>query len=82
MATKPFTVQLDTEVIEALEQVADGSNTRATQYATLVLNTLSKLKPDFALHAITAIPKDYFRARPGRPVSKPPVDGADEETAA
>jgi hypothetical protein len=74
MPKKPFTVQLDTKVISNLESVAGGCHLEDTKYATLVLNALSELRPEYALHALTAIPKEYFRAKPGRPPSASSVE--------
>lgn len=64
---KPFYTRLDEKVRDDLGDVANGVRLDSQEYAQVALNTLSKLKPEFALHALTSIPKEYFRPGPGRP---------------
>lgn len=67
MKKKSFTVRLDHHDVDSLGKVADTYGMEPTQYAAAVLTRFADLKPEFALHALTAIPKEYFRPGPGRP---------------
>jgi hypothetical protein len=67
MSKKPFTIQMDTDKLRALEKLGEPYGMEKTSYAVAVLSRLSDLKPEFALHAITAIPKEFFKSGPGRP---------------
>lgn len=62
-----FPVRLEPESITDLEGVAKGGNMSPNLYATVWLEELSKLKPEFALKALGLIPADWKHRRPGRP---------------
>jgi len=57
------------EVYDRFAEIAQSDHMTPTGYAALVLSKLSDLKPGHALDAIASIPKDFFRARRGRPPS-------------
>lgn len=67
---KPFTSRLDATAIDSLGKVAQTYGMEPTAYAAMVLSRFSELKPEFALDALTAIPKEFFKARPGRPPAR------------
>jgi hypothetical protein len=67
MSKIPFTIRLDEHVREAFEKLAATNHMDATTFAALWLSKLSELKAEHALDALTSIPKEYFKARPGRP---------------
>ena len=67
---KPFTVRLDPSSLDSLEKVASGYGMEPTTYAATVLAKFADLKPEFALDALTAIPKEFFKTRPGRPTTR------------
>jgi hypothetical protein len=69
MSTKQFSIQVDEKVISGLEDVCVGAHMRHTAYAGLILARFAELRPEFALDALTAIPKEFFRRGPGRPPS-------------
>lgn len=65
---KSFTVRLEEEQIASLETVAGSRHgMEATTYGAVVLATLSKLRPEFALDALACIPKGFFVGAEGRP---------------
>jgi hypothetical protein len=55
------------EVYDAFAKVADAAHLTPTGFAALLISRYSELKQEFALHALTAIPQELFKARPGRP---------------
>jgi len=67
---KPITVRLEESSIDSLEKVANAYGMEPTAYGALILARFSELKPEFALDALTAIPKDFFKSRPGRPTTR------------
>ena len=69
--TKQFTVRLEPEVIDSFNTVAEAAHLKGTAYAAAVIGKLSQLRPEFALHAISSIPQEYFKRGPGRPPSGP-----------
>ncbi|HEX2101667.1 MAG TPA: hypothetical protein VHF69_13425 [Candidatus Synoicihabitans sp.] len=60
---------LDPEVLPNLEKVAKYAHMEPKHYGALWLSRLSDLKPEYALDALTAIPKEFFKGRPGRPAT-------------
>ena len=62
-------IAIDPSAAASLETVAKHVMIERTRYAALVLQTFSQLKPEHALDALTAIPKQFFKGRPGRPSS-------------
>jgi hypothetical protein len=67
MKNEKFTVPLPEHVIDAFSKIAEAQHMRPTFFAALCLSKLSDLKAEHALDALTAIPKEYFKGRPGRP---------------
>lgn len=77
MSKKPFTIQMDAEKLKSLEKVAeDVFAMEKTTYAVMVLSRFADLKPEFALDALASIPKDFFKARPGRPTTRAAIPEA------
>lgn len=66
---KTFAVTLDTAVIDELVRVSGGAHMHHAAYAAVILSRFADLKTEFALDALTAIPKEFFRGRPGRPAA-------------
>lgn len=64
---RQFTIRLEESTVERLEKVGEPFGMTSQSYAATIMSRLADLKPEFALHALTAIPKEYFRAGPGRP---------------
>jgi len=64
---KPFYIRMNEEAVESLGKVAKTFDMEPNAYAAMVMARFADLKPEFALDALTAIPKDFFKARPGRP---------------
>jgi len=71
MKNERFTMALPQHVTENLSRNAEAQHMKMTAYAALCLSKLSDLKAEHALDAITAIPKEYFKGRPGRPGRDP-----------
>ena len=69
MSKKVLSVYMETEAIAAIAKVAEGAHLDGTKYAAMVLGKFSDLRPEHALDAIAAIPKDFFRRGPGRPTA-------------
>lgn len=69
---KPFTVQLSSEVIDALNTAADASHTSPTGLAAQALGILSEVEPKLMLSALGEIQARFGkRPGPGRPPSRP-----------
>ena len=64
----PLVAYLEPEKNDDFIRVAAGANLEKNQYASLVAARFAELRPEFALHALTAIPKEFFRGKPGRPL--------------
>jgi len=69
MATKKkvLALYLDEETINSFERVASASHLDKNSFGALLVSRFSELKLEHGLDALTAIPKDFFRGRPGRP---------------
>lgn len=67
---KPFSVRMDEEDIKELQKLGETYGMEATQLGAVVLSRWAALKREKALHALTAIPDEYFKPRPGRPASR------------
>lgn len=81
MAKKPVTLFVDANVLADLETVACGTHhLDGKKYGALALSRLSQLKPEFALEALTSIPREYFKRGPGRPSSAPGSSVRHEES--
>jgi len=66
---RQYTIRLEESTVERLEKIGEPYGMTAQTYGTTIMSRLADLKPEFALHALTAIPKEYFRAGPGRPTT-------------
>jgi hypothetical protein len=69
MSKKTFAVRLDEQVVENLSKLALVNHMEPTAYAAVWISHLSELKLEHGLDAFSAIPKEYFRTRPGRPTA-------------
>ncbi|HWA10503.1 MAG TPA: hypothetical protein VG838_13740 [Opitutaceae bacterium] len=80
MATKKkaLTAHVDEQIIDNLSRVAAAAHLDTTKFAALVLSRFSELKIEHGLDALTSIPKDLFKGRPGRP----PAAASSAETSA
>ncbi len=66
-----FYLTLSKNVVENLTKVAEANHMEVKPYAALWLGRICDLKAEHALDALAAIPKEYFKARPGRPANGP-----------
>ena len=66
---KAFYVRLEENTVADLTKISATYHIEPTAYGAMVLAKFSELKPEFALHALTAIPKEYFRTSTGRPTA-------------
>jgi len=66
---KILPVYLDSHSMRELEAVAAEAHLTKNSFAALVLSRFADLKHEAGLHALTAIPKDLFKAPRGRPPS-------------
>lgn len=68
MPKKLVQIILDEKEVHALTLLAGAAGSeRLTDYARTWLRHIARLKREYALHAITAIPREYFKGFPGRP---------------
>jgi hypothetical protein len=80
---EPFTVRLSSDALDAFAKVAEAAHLDPTQFGAQIIARFGDLKPEFALMALAAIPKEFFKGRPGRPTtSSSRTDGDLGETAA
>lgn len=66
---RQYTIRLEESTVERLDKIGEPYGMTAQTYGTTIMSRLADLKPEFALHALTAIPKEYFRSGPGRPTT-------------
>ena len=74
---RQYTIRLEESTVERLDKIGEPYGMTAQSYGTTIMSRLADLKPEFALHALTAIPKEYFRAGPGRPSTSTSRTNAD-----
>ena len=60
---------MNVDAINDLDKIARTYDMEANAYSAMVLARFADLKPEFALDALTSIPKDFFKSRPGRPTT-------------
>ena len=82
MKKKPFYVRLESNDIEELTKVGKTYGMEAAAYSAVILSRFADLKPEFAMHALTSIPKEFFRAGPGRPTTTPASSQANAQKVA
>ncbi len=75
---RAFSVRMDETDISQLAKVADTYGMEPNAFGAMVLARFASLKPEFALDALTSIPKDFFKARPGRPATATSLAGGDK----
>ena len=68
MANKQLNFSVDLAVYKEFEKVA-AEHLDAPDLTRLLVSKFSDLKQGTALAALTSIPKDLFKLRPGRPAS-------------
>jgi hypothetical protein len=68
---KQLNISIDPDVFTNFEKVAEAEHLSANDLAKLLLSKFGDLRQGSALDALAAIPKDLFKARPGRPPSSP-----------
>ena len=69
MKKTQFNFAIAEDVLASFERVAAHDHMDKTDYARLLISRFSNLKPEYALAALTAIPKDYFYSKGGRPTT-------------
>ena len=70
MAKKLLAASLEPDVYADFARVANAAHmASANAFAALILSRFSQLKQEFALHALTSIPQDFFKRPAGRPAS-------------
>lgn len=67
-------VYLDDAVKADFELVSGGAHLRGTRYAALLINEVSKVKPEFALQILTMIPPKWKKRKATRPPMSLPAD--------
>ena len=79
MAKRTLQIPLTDKEIQALSLLAGAAGSKsAMTYAQMWILHLVRLKREYALHALTAIPRDYFKGYPGRP-SEDELDSQDRQ---
>lgn len=68
-----FNFRLEEEKLREFEKIAEASHMEPQRFAALIVSTFSDLKQGNGLAALTGIPKEYFKLRPGRHASTPSV---------
>jgi len=74
-------VRMNIDAINDLDKIARTYDMEANAYGAMVLARFADLKPEFALDALTAIPKDFFKGRPGRPTTGASITAGDKPQA-
>ncbi len=71
MATKKkvLAVYLDEQTIRDFDKVAEAVHLDKNSFGALLISRFAELKLEHGLDAVTSIPREYFKARPGRPSS-------------
>ncbi|MFA5264422.1 MAG: hypothetical protein WC378_11405 [Opitutaceae bacterium] len=59
--------RVNANVLAAVDNLAGSSNLDRAEYLKLWIGAIARLKRERAIDAISSIPKDYFKALPGRP---------------
>jgi hypothetical protein len=62
-------LRVKTAVYQEFCKVAEAEHMDASKFASLLISKFSDLKQGHGLAAITSIPKDHFKLRPGRVAS-------------
>lgn len=76
---KPFSVRMEEEDIKELQKLGEPYGMEATQLGAVILSRWASLKREKALHALTAIPDEFFKPRAGRPATR--TASADSDAA-
>ena len=79
---KPFYIRMEEQAVAELTKVAKTYDMEPNAYAAMIVARFADLKPEFALDALTAIPKEFFKPRAGRPAARPALtEGHTAQTA-
>lgn len=76
---RQFAAYITDEVRENFESVAQAAHMEPTKYASVWIQELSTLKPEFALKALGMIPAEWKHRRPGRPSAAARADSKPSE---
>jgi hypothetical protein len=74
MAKKTLQLLMDERDIQLLENLAGAAGMDRPTYCRTILARFARLKREYALEAITGIPREYFKGLPGRPTSDEPAE--------
>jgi hypothetical protein len=80
MAKIRYVLYVDPDVPEAIRKVAEADGMEGPAFASLVLSKVSQLKNGEGLTALTSIPRQLFKSRPGRPPTTATPAERHEET--
>jgi len=81
MATIPLQIRVKEEVLNEVERVANAAGIERNDYILLWLGRIAQIKLDYGLDALTSIPKEFFKTRPGRPTTASRTAGQGTTTA-
>ena len=82
MAKRTLQIPLTDKEIQSLTLLAGAAGAKsAMQYAQMWLLHIVRLRREYALHALTAIPRSYFKNCPGRPLENDEEDAEDQQEA-
>jgi hypothetical protein len=69
MKKHQLNISLNPTAFADFEKVAESEHMTPNDLARLLIHKWSDIKQGFGLSALTSIPKDHFKLRPGRPAS-------------
>ena len=74
---KVFSISVAVRSLNRYYDVAEADHMSATAFAATIISKFGDLKQGYALKALSAIPAEYFKAKPGRPARS---EGAADDT--
>ena len=69
MKKHQLNISLNPTAFADFEKVAESEHLTPNDLARLLIHKWSDIKQGFGLAALTSIPKEHFKLRPGRPAS-------------
>jgi len=69
--TMPFNIRVNKAAFKEFERVARAEHMEPQDLMRLLMGKFSEVKIGSALAALTSIPKDHFKGRPGRVPNEP-----------